>query len=105
MIITGGFNVYAQEVENVLNSHPAVQNSAVVGVPHEYWGEAVCGVVTTKQGTEASSEQIIAFCKEHLTRYKVPKSIEFVDQLPLSAVGKVLRREVRKQFRTRESGA
>ncbi|MCB2189949.1 MAG: AMP-binding protein [Deltaproteobacteria bacterium] len=98
MIITGGFNVYAQEVENVLNAHPSVENSAVVGMPDEYWGEAVCGVVVLKEGVAMEQEEIIAFCKENLTRYKVPKSIEFVDELPMSAVGKVLRREVRKKY-------
>lgn len=98
MIITGGFNVYAQEVENVLNAHPAVQNSAVVGMPDEYWGEAVCGVVVLKPDAAADQEEIIAFCKGNLTRYKVPKRLEFVAELPLSAVGKVLRREVRKKY-------
>ena len=98
MIITGGFNVYAQEVENVLNAHPAIQNSAVVGMPDDYWGEAVCGVVVLKEGARSSQEELIAFCKDHLTRYKVPKRIEFVAELPLSAVGKVLRREVRKRY-------
>lgn len=98
MIITGGFNVYAQEVENALNAHPAVQNSAVVGVPDEYWGEMVCGVVLLKEGASATSDELIAFCKENLTRYKVPKRIDFVEELPLSAVGKLLRRKVRKQY-------
>lgn len=98
MIISGGFNVYAQEVENALNAHPAVQNSVVVGVPDEYWGEAVCGVLMLKPGASASQEEIIAFCKKNLTRYKVPKRIDFVDQLPLSSVGKLLRREVRKKY-------
>lgn len=67
-------------------------------MPDEYWGEAVCGVVVLKKGASAGQEEIIAFCKERLTRYKVPKRIEFVGALPLSAVGKVLRREVRKQY-------
>ncbi|MBU4566089.1 MAG: AMP-binding protein [Desulfarculus sp.] len=98
MIITGGFNVYAQEVENALNAHPAVQNSAVVGVPDDYWGEAVRGVVVLKPGATATQEEIILFCKENLTRYKVPKGIDFVEELPLSAVGKVLRRKVRKNY-------
>ena len=104
MIITGGFNVYAQEVENVLNAHPAVQNSTVVGVPHEYWGEAVCGVVMKKPDAKVTQEELIAFCKENLTRYKAPKSIEFVSELPLSAVGKVLRREVRKRYWGQDRG-
>lgn len=98
MIISGGFNVYAQEVENALNTHPAVQASAVVGVPDEYWGEAVRGVVVLKPGASASEEEIMLFCKENLTRYKVPKRIDFVEQLPVSTVGKVLRRELRKKY-------
>ena len=83
----------------MLNSHPAAQNSAVVGLPHEYWGEAVCGVVITKPDSAVSREELIAFCKVKLTRYKVPKCIDFVSELPLSAVGKVLRREVRRRYR------
>ena len=98
MIISGGFNVYAQEVENVLNSYPAVQNSAVVGVPHEDWGEAVWGVVVLKEDAQCGQDEIITYCKENLTRYKVPKVIKFVTDLPLSAAGKVLRREVKKKY-------
>ena len=96
MIITGGYNVYAVEVENCLNSHPAVQNSAVVGVPHETWGEAVCAVVMLAQGTTISPAELIDHCKQRLARYKAPKKIEITDQLPLSSAGKVLRREVRR---------
>ena len=98
MIITGGFNVYAQEVENALNAHSGVLNSAVIGIPDEYWGEAVCGVVLLKDGVSVTSEELIAYCKEQLTRYKVPKRIDFVTELPLSTVGKVLRREVRGKY-------
>ena len=96
MIITGGYNVYAVEVENCLNSHPAVQNSAVVGVPHETWGEAVCAVVMLAQGSTISPAELIDHCKQRLARYKAPKKIEITDQLPLSSAGKVLRREVRR---------
>jgi fatty-acyl-CoA synthase len=95
MIITGGYNVYAIEVENCLNSHPAVQNSAVVGMPHDYWGEAVCAIVMLTRGTKTSPQELIDYCKKHLTRYKAPKKIEITDQLPMSPAGKVLRREVR----------
>ena len=99
MIITGGYNVYAIEVENCLNSHPAVQNSAVVGIPHENWGEAVCAMVLPSRGCKPASQELIEYCKQHIARYKVPKKIEITDQLPLSPAGKVLRREVRRRLR------
>jgi acyl-CoA synthetase (AMP-forming)/AMP-acid ligase II len=96
MIISGGYNVYAIEVENCLNSHPAIQNSAVVGLPHDIWGEEVCAMVTLIQGRTTSPEELIEHCKQHLARYKAPKKIRITDQLPLSPAGKVLRREVRQ---------
>jgi len=99
MIITGGYNVYAIEVENCLNSHPAVQNSAVVGIPHEFWGEAVCAMVLLNQGSTTSPQELIDHCKQHLARYKAPKKIEITDRLPLSPAGKVLRREVRRRLK------
>ena len=99
MIITGGYNVYAIEVENCLNSHPAVQNSAVVGLAHDIWGEAVCAMVTLIQGSSASPRELIDHCKQHLARYKAPKKIEITDQLPVSPAGKVLRREVRRMLK------
>jgi acyl-CoA synthetase (AMP-forming)/AMP-acid ligase II len=98
MIITGGFNVYAIEVEATLNSHPDVLMSAVVGVPHEVWGEAIQAEVVLKEGRTVSEEDLIAYCKEKTTTYKAPKAIAFVDSLPMSGVGKVLRREVRKKY-------
>jgi len=98
MIITGGYNVYAIEVENCLNAHPGVFNSAVVGVPDEQWGEAVSAMVVLRKGATASPQELIGHCKAHLARYKAPKRIECVSALPVSAVGKVLRREVRKQL-------
>ena len=101
MIITGGYNVYAIEVENCLNSHPAIQNSAVVGLAHDIWGEAVCAMVTLAQGSSASPQELIEHCKQHLARYKAPKKIEISDQLPLSPAGKVLRREVRRLLKDR----
>ena len=99
MIITGGYNVYAIEVENCLNSHPAVQNSAVVGIPHEHWGEAVCAMVIPSRGCEPSSQELKEHCRQHMARYKVPKRIEITDQLPLSPAGKVLRRDVRSRLK------
>jgi fatty-acyl-CoA synthase len=96
MVVTGGYNVYATEVEHCLNSHPAVENSAVVGMPHDLWGEAVHAVVVLRTGQEVTPEALIDFCKARLARYKAPKHVEIVSELPLSPVGKVLRREVRR---------
>jgi acyl-CoA synthetase (AMP-forming)/AMP-acid ligase II len=98
MIITGGFNVYAVEVEAALSSHPAVAMSSVVGVPHEEWGEAVHAEVVLKQDAQVSTEELIDHVKGRIGRFKAPKSIRFVDELPLSPVGKVLRRKVREKY-------
>lgn len=102
MIITGGYNVYAIEVENCLNSHPAIQNSAVVGLPHDIWGEEVRAMVTIVRGSSTTAQALIEYCKHHLARYKAPKKIEITDQLPLSPAGKVLRREVRRLLKYRD---
>src|SRR5262249_48638113 len=98
MIITGGFNVYAIEVENAINTHTDVVMSAVVGVPHPEWGEAIHAEVILRSEASVSAEQIIQHVKNRLGTYKAPKSITFVSQLPLSAVQKVLRRLVREKY-------
>lgn len=100
IIITGGFNVYAVEVEAALNSHGAVALSAVVGVPHSEWGEAVHAEVVLRQGVEVSADDLIEHVKGLLGRFKAPKTIVFVEQLPVSVVGKVLRRHVRDKYWT-----
>src|SRR5690606_32737980 len=89
MIISGGLNVYPAEVEQVIWSHPAVQECAVIGVPDEKWGEAVKAVVELKPGMAASEDELLALCKTHLGGAKAPKSIEIWPVLPRSAVGKV----------------
>ncbi|SPA39658.1 AMP-dependent synthetase and ligase [Cupriavidus taiwanensis] len=96
MIISGGENVYSAEVEKALASHPAVAQSAVIGVPHEKWGESVHAVVVLRQGESATLESIQSHCRERIAGYKIPRSVEFVDALPLSSVGKVLKNELRK---------
>ena len=98
MIITGGFNVYPAEVERLLVSHPAVQECAVVGVPDDKWGEAVKAVVELKAGAAATEEELIAFCRGTLGGVKTPKTVEFRDSLPKSAVGKILKREIRDGY-------
>lgn len=98
MIITGGFNVYATEVEDALNAHPAVFMSAVVGIPHEDWGEAVHAEVVLADGAEVSVNDLKDHVRKAIGPVKAPKSIAFADELPLSAVGKVLRKEVRAKY-------
>lgn len=98
MIVSGGFNIYAAEVEAALAAHPAVVMSAVVGIPHEEWGEAVHAEVVLRAGTTTSPEELMGHVKARLGGYKAPKSVTFVAGLPLSAVGKVLRREVRAKY-------
>jgi acyl-CoA synthetase (AMP-forming)/AMP-acid ligase II len=98
MIISGGFNVYAIEVESAINSHPGVLMSAVVGIPHEEWGEAVHAEVVLKEGTQASPDELIAHVKGRIGTYKAPKSVTIVTELPMSVVGKVLRRIVREHY-------
>ena len=98
MIITGGFNVYPREVEEVLYQHPAIMEAAVVGVPDEKWVETVKAFVVLKPGQTATEEEIIQFCKERLASYKKPSSVEFMDALPKSAVGKVVRRLLRDPY-------
>ena len=98
MIISGGENIYAKEVEDVLSSHPAVAQVAVIGVPDNKWGEAVKALVIKKRGAEVSEEELIGFCKTRLASYKKPKSIEFVKDFPKSTAGKVLKRELREEY-------
>ena len=98
MIISGGFNVYAVEVEASLNAHPAVFMSAVVGVPHDKWGEAVHAEVVLRPGAAVETDALIEHVKDTLGRFKAPKTIAMVEGLPVSAVGKVLRRRVREKY-------
>ena len=97
MIIVDGFNVYPSEVEAVLYTHPAVRLAAVIGVPDRYHGETVRACLALKAGATATAEEIVEFCRIHLTEYKVPRSIEMRDALPMSAVGKILYRVLRAE--------
>ncbi|MFD0492729.1 MULTISPECIES: class I adenylate-forming enzyme family protein [Streptomyces violaceusniger group] len=99
MIKTGGENVYSIEVENALASHPAVANCAVIGVPDRTWGERVHAVVVLVPGVQASEEELREHVKKSISGYKAPRSIEFVDALPTSGAGKVLKRELRAAHR------
>ncbi len=94
LIIRGGFNVYPREIEEVLYGHPAIAEAAVIGVPHERHGEEVKAIVALKPGAEATEEELIAYCKEHLAAYKYPRSFEFKGELPKGPTGKILKREL-----------
>jgi len=96
IIITGGENVFPKEVEDLLHQHRAVNECGVVGLPHREFGEAVTAFVTVKPGMTADEQMLIAFCKERMARYKVPKAVHFVVDLPKTPQGKILRRELRK---------
>jgi long-chain acyl-CoA synthetase len=105
LILASGFNIYPREVEEVLYQHPAVQEAAVTGVPHEYRGETVAAFVILKPGyepTEQTREDILAFCKKELTPYKVPKILEFRESLPKSLIGKILKRELKQAYLSKQ---
>ena len=101
IILSGGFNVYPRDVEEVLYLHPKVREAAVIGIADAFLGEHVKAFVVPHAGQAASAEEIIAFCREHLVVYKVPKQIEFRDSLPKTLIGKVLRRVLLEEERQR----
>jgi len=98
MYISGGENVYPAEIEHALYEHPAVHQCAVIGIPDAKWGEVGKACIVLKPGAAANDEEMIAFMRDHLAAYKVPKSVEFLDALPISAAGKILKRELRERF-------
>jgi long-chain acyl-CoA synthetase len=98
MIVSGGENVYPAEVENVLMSHPAVSDVAVIGVPHERWGETPKAMVVRTGGSETTEQELIDFCRQRLARYKCPTSVEWLDVLPRNPSGKVLKKDLRAPY-------
>lgn len=98
MIIRGGENIAPAEVESVLETHPDVEEAAVVGVPDEEWGQRVAACVVPRPGAKLSAQQLIEFCRQRLASFKKPEIVEIVDELPKSPVGKVLRRELRARL-------
>jgi acyl-CoA synthetase (AMP-forming)/AMP-acid ligase II len=98
LIISGGENIYPAEVENALFGHPAVADVGVIGVPDDQWGESVKAVVVKKPGMEVSASELIAYCRERIARYKAPRSIDFVDELPRNPSGKILKRVLRAPY-------
>jgi acyl-CoA synthetase (AMP-forming)/AMP-acid ligase II len=98
MIVSGGENIYPREVEEILYQHPAVKEGAIIGIPDPYWVERVHAVVVLKEGASLTSDELIDFCKKRIARYKAPKSVEFVESLPKTPSGKVLKRELREKY-------
>jgi acyl-CoA synthetase (AMP-forming)/AMP-acid ligase II len=98
MVISGGVNIYPAEIEAVLHAHPAVMDAAVIGVPDEQWGESVKAVVQLRAGMTATPDELIAFCAERLASYKKPRSVDFVEELPRDAAGKLLKRKIREPY-------
>ena len=100
MIITGGEHVYPSEVEEVVCQHPAVMDAAIIGVPHEKWGEAVLAVVILKPGAKAAEREIMEHCRGRMAAYKKPKAVEFIDaeEMPRTGTGKILHRKLRERY-------
>jgi long-chain acyl-CoA synthetase len=98
MIVSGGENIYPAEVESALYGHPAIADVAVIGVPDERWGEAVKAIVVLKPAQSTSATAIVAYARERIAGYKLPKSIDFVDDLPRNPSGKILKRELRERY-------
>jgi fatty-acyl-CoA synthase len=98
MIIRGGENISPEEVEEVLHSHPKIEEAAVIGVPDPEWGQEPRAVVVLKKGEKAASEEIIEYCRSKLAGFKRPRSVVFIETLPRSAMGKVLRKKLREQY-------
>lgn len=102
LIIAGGYNIYPREVEEVLYTHPSVREAAVIGIPDAYRGETVKAFVSLKEDASLSTEELEAHCRKNLAAYKVPRAYEFMDELPKTAVGKILRRRLRPQEESNE---
>ena len=98
MIISGGVNIYPAEIEAALEHHPDINDVAVFGIPDEEWGEAVHAIVVARPGVNLTKDKIMAYAREHLAGYKVPRSISFLDEIPRTGSGKILKRELRKPF-------
>ncbi|MEG0677010.1 MAG: AMP-binding protein, partial [Comamonas sp.] len=100
MIVTGGENVYSVEVESVIATHPAVATCAVIGVPHEQWGEQVHVFIVRKPGQALEAAELMEFCKLHIATYKCPRDVSFIEAMPLSGAGKILKTTLRAPFWT-----
>jgi long-chain acyl-CoA synthetase len=103
IIISGGYNIYPRNVEEVLYEHPKIKEACCIGIPHERWGEAVKVFVVLKEGETATSEELMAHCRAQLSKYKLPAEIEFKKDLPKTNVGKILRKELKEEERRRRA--
>jgi len=97
MIIAGGYNIYPVEVDGVLFSHPKILEACTIGVKDDYRGETVKAFVVLKKGESLTEQKVIDFCRQNLAAYKIPRTVEFIDELPKSAVGKILRRKLQEK--------
>jgi acyl-CoA synthetase (AMP-forming)/AMP-acid ligase II len=104
MIISGGMNIFPAEIEDVLSRHPAVGGVAVIGLPHEKWGETVCAVIEPRPGATVEQAELIAYCAEHLAGYKKPTSVRIVDEIPRTASGKAQKFVLQKRFADADGG-
>lgn len=98
IIVSGGENISSVEVEKILFEHPAVLESAVIGIPDERWGEVPAAVVALRPGTSATPEELMGFCRDRMASFKVPKRIDFAESLPKGGTGKILKRELREPY-------
>jgi acyl-CoA synthetase (AMP-forming)/AMP-acid ligase II len=98
MIIRGGENISPEEVEDVLHSHPKVEEAAVIGVPDQEWGQEPRAIVALKKGEVATPQEIIEHCRSKLSGFKRPRSVIFIDALPRNPMGKVLRKKLREEY-------
>jgi long-chain acyl-CoA synthetase len=97
LIISGGYNIYPREIDEVLYEHPKVADAVCVGVPHRTRGEIVKAYIVPKPGQEVDKKEVLGFCRQKLANYKVPKKVEFREELPKTVVGKVLRRALKEE--------
>jgi len=98
MIISGGENIYCPEVESILTSHPKIAEASAIGYPDDLWGEVVRAIVVKKAGQDLTEQEVIEYCTTKMAKYKVPKSVVFLNALPVNAAGKVLKRVLREQY-------
>ena len=105
MIISGGMNIYPAEIEAAMEAHPAIEDAAVFGIPSEEWGESVHAVLVKKPGVDLSEDDVVAYAREHLAGYKIPRSVSFEEEIPRTGSGKILKRVLREPFwKGRDSG-
>jgi long-chain acyl-CoA synthetase len=96
LIVASGFNIYPKEIDEILFEHPRIIEACCIGVPDEYRGETVKAYIVIKPGETLTKQEVISFCKEKMAAYKVPTLVEFIGELPKSAIGKIMRRELRE---------